>query len=67
MNNNNILSEMFNNKTIDATPNSLGLSTDEKRHFKLEPVQPLSIAEIYHLLDSLKKLNKKFEFMILWD
>jgi hypothetical protein len=58
---------MLTNKTIDATPNSLNISTDENRWFKLEPVQPLSISEINYILNKLKELNEKFVFRILWD
>jgi hypothetical protein len=59
--------ETFGNKTISMTSNKLNLSNDAKRHFKLEPLQPLLISEISYLLDGLKKLDEKFQFMILWE
>lgn len=49
--------ETLTEKTINAFPNILHMSSTEKRHFKLEPVQPMSILEIREVLDGLKKMN----------
>lgn len=52
-------------KTIGAVQNILHLS-GEKRYFRLEPTKPMSISEIHAVLEGLKKIDKNFEFRILW-
>jgi hypothetical protein len=58
--------ESLTRKTIDSVPNIINLSHTEKRHFRLEPVEPMTIPEICAVLDGLKKLNKNFQFRISW-
>ena len=52
-------------KTIDGIQNILHLS-GEKRYFRLEPTKPMSMSEIHAILETLKKIDKNFEFRILW-
>jgi hypothetical protein len=58
--------ETLTDKTIETAPNILRISSNEKRQFKLEPVEPMSIPQILSVLDGLKKIDKNFEFRILW-
>jgi hypothetical protein len=61
-----VVLEILIDKTITTVPNILHFSPNEKRHFKLEPVEPMSISEIHAILECLKEVNKNFEFRVLW-